>query len=107
MAMDWMGLLCAGGFAVPVTACLYLMTRHPWVSTFACVVGLGYILGNWMELDTRLQAKTEEVAELEKQVVVLKSAMHEMAVRSSQREAKYKRAKWLQKSEMFQSSMSL
>ena len=59
---------------------LYLMTRTPWVAVFACGFGLGWVLlDNWA-MQVEMQERQAEVAELEKQVVALRSSMHEMHV---------------------------
>lgn len=46
---------------------------------------------DWFVLNTQLEGKIEEVLELEKQVLVLKTGMHDMAVRLSELEGTARR----------------
>ena len=86
LIMGW----CAG---VWITAALWLVTRHPWCSVFACAAAVGWLqFDNWATM-SECRAKQEEIAELEKQVIVLRSAMHEMATVNSELEAVNRRAR--------------
>jgi hypothetical protein len=86
--IDWMmadfqwvtriGLTC--GMAVTLTALLYLVTHNPWASVFACAAGMGWVLLDYCQVCAEERARCDEVVELEKQVVVLRSTLQEMAV---------------------------
>ena len=89
---DWTGVLFAGGIGLTMTCILELMAALPLLKSFVYCAGLGYLLMDWMGLDAQLQAKQEEVVDLEKQVLVLKSAMHELTVRFAELEGKYRKA---------------
>lgn len=95
---------CAG---VWITAALWLVTRHPWCSVFACAAAVGWLqFDNWAHAG-ECRAKQEEIVELEKQVVVLRSAMHEMASVNGQLEAVHRRACWRNRPQRNLSTSSL
>jgi hypothetical protein len=66
--------------AVALTGMLYLMVANPWANVFACSAGLGWLSLLYCDANSDAQARREEVMELEKQVVVLRSTLQEMAV---------------------------
>lgn len=92
VTMNWTGVLFACAFGAALTCCLELMAAYSLLKTFVFCAGLGYLLVDWLGLDAQLQAKQEEVVELEKQVLVLKTGMHELTVRFGELEGKYRKA---------------
>jgi hypothetical protein len=70
----------AGVMAVTLTGMLYLVTHNPWASVFACAAGMGWVLLDYCQMYAEERARFNEVVELEKQVVVLRSTLQEMAV---------------------------
>ena len=92
VTMNWPGALFACSFGAALTCCLQLMHEYPLFGRFVCCAGIGYLLVDWLGLDAQLQAKQEEVVGLEKQVLVLKSAMHDLSVRYGELEGKYRKA---------------
>jgi hypothetical protein len=82
--IDWMvtvtriGVTC--GTAVTLTGLLYLVTHNPWASVFACAAGMAWVLMDYCQMCAEERARCNEVVELEKQVVVLRSTLQEMAV---------------------------
>ena len=73
---------------------LYVVVRNPWAGVLACGSVLGFVLCEWWSTVCELRDRQEEVVELEKQVVVLKSAMQEMAVLDSVSEGRMRRAQF-------------
>ena len=69
-----------------VSAALYLVVRNPWYGVLACGVALGHALCEWWAAADEARERGEEVVELEKQVVALRSTMREMAVMNSELE---------------------
>ena len=94
-------------FGAWLAGMLYLVVQSPWVGVLACGCALGYALCEWWTATCDLQERQEEVAELEKQVVVLKSAMQEMAVLDSVCEARTRKARFLASRERWPSNHSL
>jgi len=69
----------ATSFGGWMTGALWLVTRNAWVGVFACAVALGlYILHN-IRLAEREAAMVDEVGELQKQVVGLRTTIDRMA----------------------------
>ncbi len=66
--------------AVALTGMLYLMVASPWASVFACAAGMVWLELDYCQICSEERARREEVVELEKQVVVLRSTLQEMAV---------------------------
>ncbi len=77
-----------------LSAALYLVVRNPWFGVLACGVALGHVLCEWWAAADEARDRREEVAELEKQVVALRSAMQEMATLDSTCEARMRRVKF-------------
>ena len=70
--------ICA--FSALVTGMLWVITREPWVSVFACGAGLGlYLLENHC-LSVESRDHGLHVAELEKQVVSLRTTIDTLVV---------------------------
>ena len=83
---DWQARLsvacCAG---VWITAALWMTTGNPWCSVFACAAAVGWLqFDNWATVG-ECHARQETIMELEKQVVALRTTMHDMAATSSER----------------------
>lgn len=78
--------------AVWVTGLLWLVTRDALVGVFILggVVGL-YMIENW-SLKAEVHELQEGTAELEKQMVVLRTAVHELSLANSELEVECRRA---------------
>ena len=105
IALTW----CMGA---GLTGLLFLVTHNPWASVFACGAGVGWLLLDLCETSSEARDRRDEVAELEKQVIVLRSAMQDMAVMHDELEtrvdtAAYKRAGFRRRGVHSQSSSSL
>jgi hypothetical protein len=74
--------------AVTLTGLLYLVTHNPWASVFACAAGMGWVLLDYCQMCAEERARCNEVVELEKQVVVLRSTLQEMAVMHEELESR-------------------
>ncbi len=59
---------------------LYLVVKNPWFAVLGCGTVLGRVLLMLWEAEHELRARLEDITELEKQVVALRAAMHEMSV---------------------------
>jgi hypothetical protein len=90
-----------------VSAALYLVVRNPWYGVLACGVGLGHVLCEWWAAADEARERGEEVVELEKQVVALRSTMREMALLDPASEAQIRRAKFRTGRDRTLSTMSL
>jgi hypothetical protein len=102
----------AGVMAVALTGMLYLMVANPWANVFACSAGLAWLSLLYCDANSDAQARREEVVELEKQVVVLRSTLQEMAVmheslESQVSEEMYKRIRFRRRGSHSLSSSSL
>lgn len=86
---------------------LFVVVEWPWVGVLACGTVLGYVLCEWWAAMAELRDRQQEVVELEKQVVVLKSAMQEMATLDSVCEARNRRAKFRASRDRWPSTHSL
>ncbi len=101
--VDTMMMLMAGtitrtcisvSVGVWLSAALYLVVRNPWYGVLACGVALGHVLCEWWAAADEARDRREEVCELEKQVVALRSTMQEMALLDAVSEARIRRAKF-------------
>jgi hypothetical protein len=84
MVIDWQRALFAGLLGGGVTGLLRLVTLNPWLGVFVTACTTMWFLAEACDMWNECESKKEEVAELEKQVVVLKSAMQEMALMDSE-----------------------
>ena len=88
----------AFSMGVALTGLLFLVTQNPWGSVFACCAGLGWLLIDYGLTAEALRVQQEAGTELEKQIVVLRTALHEMAMANSELEASVRlscpRPKW-------------
>jgi hypothetical protein len=66
------------GIGACLAGSLYLTVRNPWFAVLACGTVLGRVLLLLWEAEHELRARLEDLSELEKQVVALRTAMHEM-----------------------------
>ena len=89
MMMDWPWhrVLFAAVLGAGTTGCIRLIMVTPWVGVFVTACTTMWYLGEASELEWENQARKAEVAELEKQVVVLRSRLHEMSLANSEPEA--------------------
>ena len=90
MALDFQWMTRIGVtwcVAAGLTGGLYLVTHNPWASVFACGAALGWVLLDHCQMCEEEQRRRAEVAELEKQVVSLRSTMQEMAVMHEEQES--------------------
>ena len=65
---------------------LYLVVRNPWFAVLGCGTALGRAWFICWEAEHELRARLEDITELEKQVVALRAAMHEMSVMNNELE---------------------
>ena len=73
---------------------LWLMTRNPWVGVFVVGFCLGlFLLENWA-LDEELRRSRENVIDLEKQVVGLRSIVSKMVLGTATMEVESRRSKF-------------
>jgi hypothetical protein len=86
MVIDWQRALIAGLLGGGVTGLLRLVTLNPWLGVFVTACTTMWFLAEAWDMWNECESKKEDVAELEKQVVVLKSAMQEMALMNSELE---------------------
>ena len=63
-----------------LSGALYVVVQNPWYGVLACGVALGHVLCEWWAAADEARERREEVNELEKQVVALRSTMREMAM---------------------------
>ena len=77
-----------------LSGALYVVVRNPWYGVLACGVALGHVLCEWWAAADEARERREEVCELEKQVVALRSTMQEMALLDAVSEARIRRAKF-------------
>lgn len=87
MDWSWHRVLFAALLGAGTTGCIRLITVNPWVGVFVTACTTMWYLGEASELEWENQARKAEVAELEKQVVALRSALHEMSLANSELEA--------------------
>jgi hypothetical protein len=65
---------------------LYLVVRNPWFAVLGCGTVLGRVLLMLWEAEHELRARLDDITELEKQVVAIRAAMHEMCVMNNELE---------------------
>ena len=104
---DWTTTVCFSiSVGVWITGALWLIVRQPWTSVFGVGMYAGWLLMDCMHLAGEKQAQLEEIGELEKQVVVLRSRLSEMARENSHLEVRHRRAVLPGNSERFVQSTS-
>ena len=88
---SWVTRICVTWLAaVALTALLFLMTNNPWASVFACGVGLGWLLLDYGLTLEALRARQMDIVELEKQIVVMRTALHDMSGTITELEASHR-----------------
>lgn len=92
--MDWARALFAVGFGAMMGGLLRLVVVEPWVGVHVTGAAMAWFMADASGRCDENEALRGEIVELEKQVVVLKSAMHEMAKMQSEMETKYRRARF-------------
>ena len=85
--IDWQRALFAMLLGGGLTGLLRLVTLNPWLGVFVTACTTMWFLAEASDMWAECEGKCHEVVELEKQVVVLKSAMQEMAVMNSELES--------------------
>jgi hypothetical protein len=104
---DWSTKICFSISAgVWMTVLHWVIVREPWCSVFGLAMCLGWLLMDCMRLSGEKQVQLEEIRELEKQVVVLRSRLSEMARENSHLEVRHRRAMLRGNSERFVHSTS-
>ena len=107
MMVDWQRALFAMLLGGGLTGLLRLVTLNPWLGVFVTACTTMWFLAEASDMWAECEGKCHEVVELEKQVVVLKSAMQEMAVMNSDQETRYRRHSLRESKAHFSSSNSL
>jgi hypothetical protein len=75
----WKGVLFSLFISTWLTGTLWLISQVPWLGVFAMGVCIGmYMLENW-RMKEEAQSLQENICELEKQIVVLKTVLNDMA----------------------------
>ena len=104
---DWTTTVCFSiSMGMWMTGALWLIVRQPWTSVFGVGMYAGWLLMDCMHLASEKQAQQDEIRELEKQVVVLRSRLSEMTRENSQLEVRHRRAMLRGNSERFVQSTS-
>ena len=93
VGVEWHRAVFAVLLGAGTTGFIRLITANPWLGVFLTACTTMWYLGEAGELEGEYQAKKEEVVELEKQVIVLKSALHDMATSKSEYETQYRRSR--------------
>ena len=89
-----MRALLASCFGMWLSGLLWLLTKNQWVGVFAAGFSLGlYMLENWA-LDEELKKSYENVIDLEKQIVGLRSTISKMVLGSAAMEVEMRRDKF-------------
>ena len=90
---DWSTTVCLSlSMGVWMTGALWLIVREPWVCVFGMGMYEGWLLMDCMHLAGEKQAQLEEIMELEKQVIVLRSRLSEMVSENCSLEVRHRRA---------------
>jgi hypothetical protein len=82
------------GIGAWLAGSLYLTVRNPWFAVLACGTVLGRVLLLLWEAEHELRARLDDLSELEKQVVALRTAMHEMSIRNDELERTNNKLAW-------------
>ena len=81
--MDWQRTLFAGLLGGGMTGMFWLVTSNPWPGVFLTACTTMWFLAEARDMRIECECRKEEVAGLERQVVMLKRAIHEMAVQEA------------------------
>lgn len=85
----------------------YAILGNPWIAVLVCGTEIGFM---WMEngrIITEVRAKTEQISDLEKQIVALRTTIHGMINHHNETEIQRRRAFFRTSRGLFKSTSSL
>jgi hypothetical protein len=83
IGMDWQRALFVMLLGGGMTGMFWLVTSNPWPGVFLTACTTMWFLAEARDMRIECEGRKEEVAELERHVVALKTVIHEMAVQEA------------------------